>query len=149
MMENCTRSTTQCFMRCVRYIFLHNKHTSTREQSLHIHTHGCTNWMPGHQTTSCATFPILILHPSPLSLHTGSLLQGLNANSAEVQAAISEKAAHFIQHTTTFSAGNFCKESQTNLTAKSGPKKLGLIRAGVIRSQPKVCCCVTLGNEGW
>jgi len=37
--------------------------------------------------------------------NAGSLLQGLNADSADVQAAISEKAAHFVQHSTTFIAG--------------------------------------------
>ncbi|KAF5834437.1 P-loop containing nucleoside triphosphate hydrolase protein [Dunaliella salina] len=35
----------------------------------------------------------------------GSLLQGLNADSADVQTAISEKAAYFVQHLTTFVAG--------------------------------------------
>jgi ABC-type multidrug transport system fused ATPase/permease subunit len=35
----------------------------------------------------------------------GSLLQGLNDDSAAVQAAISEKVAHFVQHMTTATAG--------------------------------------------
>jgi ATP-binding cassette subfamily B (MDR/TAP) protein 1 len=35
----------------------------------------------------------------------GSLLQGLNDDSAAVQAAISEKVAHFVQHMTTAVAG--------------------------------------------
>ncbi|KAJ9525246.1 hypothetical protein QJQ45_020777 [Haematococcus lacustris] len=36
---------------------------------------------------------------------TGTLLQGLNSDSAAVEAAISEKTGHFIQHSTTFIAG--------------------------------------------
>ncbi|KAL6754343.1 MDR-like ABC transporter [Haematococcus lacustris] len=36
---------------------------------------------------------------------TGTLLQGLNSDSAAVEAAISEKTGHFIQHCTTFIAG--------------------------------------------
>ncbi|GFH24318.1 ATP-binding cassette transporter [Haematococcus lacustris] len=35
----------------------------------------------------------------------GTLLQGLNSDSAAVEAAISEKTGHFIQHCTTFIAG--------------------------------------------
>jgi ABC-type multidrug transport system fused ATPase/permease subunit len=35
----------------------------------------------------------------------GALLQGLNDDSAAVQAAISEKVAHFVQHMTTATAG--------------------------------------------
>ncbi|GFH06184.1 uncharacterized protein HaLaN_00774 [Haematococcus lacustris] len=37
---------------------------------------------------------------------TGTLLQGFDSDCAAVEAAISEKTGHFIQHCTTFIAGN-------------------------------------------
>lgn len=39
------------------------------------------------------------------SASTGALLAGLNDDTQQVQAAVSEKVAHFIQHTVTFLAG--------------------------------------------